>query len=159
MAASRAALSALSSAGLIGINPDQRMHEDTRHLCELSSDLAIGCFQASILLVTFLSVLWVRSGVLPFQIFGLSIGFPGYMVWAAVIYSGSASISATGRGVRSSRKMRSATDAKRRFAFPSCASTSISTPSRSAAVKATSKGASNAISNPYWRSCAISSPA
>ena len=57
----------LSSAGPIGINPDQRMHEDTRHLCELSSALAIGCFQASTLLLTFLSVLWVRSSLLHFR--------------------------------------------------------------------------------------------
>ena len=29
----------LANAGPIGVNPDQRMHEDARHLCELSADL------------------------------------------------------------------------------------------------------------------------
>jgi len=31
----------LANAGPIGANPDQRMHEDARHLCELSGDLGI----------------------------------------------------------------------------------------------------------------------
>jgi vitamin B12/bleomycin/antimicrobial peptide transport system ATP-binding/permease protein len=40
----------LANAGPIGVNPDQRMHEDARHLTELSADLGIGLLQASILL-------------------------------------------------------------------------------------------------------------
>ena len=53
----------LANAGAIGDNPDQRMHEDARHLAELSSDLGIGLLQASILLATFVSVLWnISSG-------------------------------------------------------------------------------------------------
>src|SRR4029077_2726207 len=36
----------LANAGPIGVNPDQRMHEDTRHLTELSADLGIGLLQA-----------------------------------------------------------------------------------------------------------------
>jgi len=109
----------LSSAGLIGINPDQRMHEDTRHLCELSSDLAIGCFQASALLFTFLSVLWVRSGVIPFRVLGLSLGFPGYMVWAAVLYSGTASILSykTGRPLITQNAERYGREAALRFSL------------------------------------------
>src|SRR6185437_1452235 len=43
----------LESAGPIGVNPDQRMHEDARHLSELSGDLALGLVQASALLVSF----------------------------------------------------------------------------------------------------------
>src|SRR6202167_4510058 len=39
----------LANAGPIGINPDQRMHEDARHLTELSADLGVGLLQASIL--------------------------------------------------------------------------------------------------------------
>lgn len=82
----------LASAGPVGINPDQRMHEDARHLTELSSDLGIGLFQASVLLVSFIAVLWTLSGALTFKIFGGNLSIPGYMVWAAVIYAGSASI-------------------------------------------------------------------
>ena len=32
----------LTNAGPMGVNPDQRMHEDARHLTELSADLGIG---------------------------------------------------------------------------------------------------------------------
>src|SRR6202142_3919244 len=51
----------LANAGAMGVNPDQRIHEDARKLCELSADLAIGLFQASILFGTFAGVLWVLS--------------------------------------------------------------------------------------------------
>ncbi len=51
----------LESAGPIGVNPDQRMHEDARHLTELSSDLALGLVQSSALLVSFVGVLWSIS--------------------------------------------------------------------------------------------------
>ena len=51
----------LANAGTMGVNPDQRMHEDARKLCELSADLGIGLLQASILFVTFAGVLWVLS--------------------------------------------------------------------------------------------------
>jgi putative ATP-binding cassette transporter len=43
----------LSQAGPMGVNPDQRMHEDARKLCELSADLGMGLLQASILFATF----------------------------------------------------------------------------------------------------------
>src|SRR5580693_3169890 len=48
----------LVNAGAIGVNPDQRMHEDARHLTELSADLGIGLLQATILFATFAGVLW-----------------------------------------------------------------------------------------------------
>ena len=51
----------LANAGSIGTNPDQRLHEDARHLTELTADLGIGLLQASILLFTFVSVLWSLS--------------------------------------------------------------------------------------------------
>src|SRR6267154_1339344 len=82
----------LASAGPIGVNPDQRMHEDARHLTELSADLGIGLLQASILLATFVSVLWALSNDFVFHVGGRHFAVPGYMVWAAIIYSGSASL-------------------------------------------------------------------
>src|ERR1700730_15547263 len=39
----------LAGAGEIGINPDQRIHEDARRLSDLSADLGIGLLQASLL--------------------------------------------------------------------------------------------------------------
>src|ERR1700676_4121304 len=82
----------LSLAGPMGVNPDQRMHEDARHLTELSADLGIGLLQASILLATFVSVLWALSNDFVFHVGGGQFAVPGYMVWAAIVYSGSASL-------------------------------------------------------------------
>jgi vitamin B12/bleomycin/antimicrobial peptide transport system ATP-binding/permease protein len=82
----------LANAGAIGVNPDQRMHEDARHLTELSGDLGIGLLQSSILLGTFVSVLWSLSNNFVFHVHGRQFAIPGYMVWAAIVYSGSASL-------------------------------------------------------------------
>jgi putative ATP-binding cassette transporter len=43
----------LAKTGAIGANPDQRIHEDARHLTELSADLGIGLLQSSLLLASF----------------------------------------------------------------------------------------------------------
>lgn len=77
----------LANAGSIGVNPDQRMHEDARHLCELSADLGSGLLQSSILLVTFVGVLWVISSPFVLRIADHDYSIPGYMVWAAIIYA------------------------------------------------------------------------
>ncbi len=82
----------LANAGAIGVNPDQRMHEDARHLTELSADLGIGLLQASILLASFIKILWSLSSAFVFHVAGRAIAIPGYMVWAAIVYSGSASL-------------------------------------------------------------------
>ena len=82
----------LASAGPIGVNPDQRMHEDARHLTELSADLGIGLLQATILLITFVSVLWALSADFAFHVDGRVVAIPGYMVWAGIVYAGSASL-------------------------------------------------------------------
>ncbi len=81
----------LAHAGKIGVNPDQRLHEDARHLTELSADLAIGLLQATILMLTFVDVLWKISSEFAFHLGGHDVAIPGYMVWAAVLYSASAS--------------------------------------------------------------------
>ena len=77
----------LANAGPMGVNPDQRMHDDARHLCELSGDLGTGLIQASVTLVAFIGVLWVLSRGFVLTIAGHDIGVPGYMVWAAIIYA------------------------------------------------------------------------
>jgi vitamin B12/bleomycin/antimicrobial peptide transport system ATP-binding/permease protein len=81
----------LAAAGEIGINPDQRIHEDVRRLTELSADLGVGLLQASLLLLSFLGVLWTVSGALEFSICGVSLAVPGYMVWCALLYAASGS--------------------------------------------------------------------
>jgi vitamin B12/bleomycin/antimicrobial peptide transport system ATP-binding/permease protein len=82
----------LESAGPIGVNPDQRMHEDARHLTELSSDLALGLVQSSALLVSFVGVLWSISRGFALRLDGVTLSVPGYMVWAAILYALSASL-------------------------------------------------------------------
>jgi putative ATP-binding cassette transporter len=88
----------LASAGPIGVNPDQRMHEDARHLAELSADLGTGLLQAAILLTMFIGVLWRISSDFAFSAGGHSYAIPGYMVWAAIAYAGSASLLSYGVG-------------------------------------------------------------
>src|SRR5580704_17301369 len=82
----------LANAGDIGINPDQRVHEDARHLTELTADLGVGLLQAGILVVVFIGVLWRISTGFSFHIHGRDYLIPGYMVWTAVLYAGSASL-------------------------------------------------------------------
>ena len=84
-------LAQLAGAGEVGINPDQRIHEDARRLSELSADLGIGLLQASLLLLSFLGVLWSISGALDIWIFGIGLTIPGYMVWCALLYAASGS--------------------------------------------------------------------
>ena len=81
----------LASAGEMGTNPDQRIHEDARHLTELSTDLGIGLLQSSLLLGSFIGVLWILSQNVTFHVNGRSFMIPGYMVWCALIYAGTAS--------------------------------------------------------------------
>jgi vitamin B12/bleomycin/antimicrobial peptide transport system ATP-binding/permease protein len=81
----------LSSAGEIGVNPDQRIHEDARHLVDLSTDLGIGLLQSTLLLVCFITVLWTVSDGVIFSVAGWSFALPGYMVWLALTYAGIAS--------------------------------------------------------------------
>ncbi|MDR3417461.1 MAG: ABC transporter ATP-binding protein/permease [Nevskia sp.] len=77
----------LARAGAMGVNPDQRMHEDARKLCELSADLGVGLFQASILFTTFAGILWVLSSDFSFRIGGDDYPVPGFMLWAAILYA------------------------------------------------------------------------
>jgi vitamin B12/bleomycin/antimicrobial peptide transport system ATP-binding/permease protein len=81
----------LLNAGEMGVNPDQRIHEDARHLTELSSDLCIGLLQSSLLLGSFIDVLWILSGNVTFHLSGRGFAIPGYMVWCALLYAGTGS--------------------------------------------------------------------
>jgi putative ATP-binding cassette transporter len=82
----------LANAGPMGVNPDQRIHEDARKLCELSADLGTGLLQAAILLGSFAGVLWVLSSSFSFRIAHHDYAVPGFMLWAAVLYAGAGSL-------------------------------------------------------------------
>jgi len=77
----------LGLAGQIGVNPDQRIEEDTRKLTEFSTILGVGLLQAGMLLVTFIGILWALSDNIVFVLDGSKFTIPGYMVWCAILYA------------------------------------------------------------------------
>ncbi|CAM5767819.1 ABC transporter ATP-binding protein/permease [Bosea minatitlanensis] len=77
----------LAFAGEAGVNPDQRLHEDARHLTELSVDLGNGLLQASLMLLSFIGVLWILSEQVVFNFGHGNVSIPGYMVWCAIAYA------------------------------------------------------------------------
>lgn len=82
----------LSSAGAIGQNPDQRLHADAQHLTDLTTDLGTGLLQATVLLLSFIGVLWMLSQEMYLPLGARHVRIPGYMVWCALLYAGTASL-------------------------------------------------------------------
>ncbi len=109
----------LTFIGGAGANPDQRIHEDTRHLAELTADLGASLLQATLLLLSFVGVLWVLSEQVKFDIGGKLVGIPGYMVWCAVGFAaaGSALTWRVGRPMVDDNAARYAREAELRFAL------------------------------------------
>ncbi len=109
----------LASSGTMGVNPDQRIHEDARKLCELSADLGIGLLQASILFGTFAGVLWVLSSNFAFRIDDRDYAIPGFMLWAAILYASAGSLLSywVGRGLVIRNAERYAREADLRFSL------------------------------------------
>ncbi len=109
----------LANAGPMGVNPDQRIHEDARKLCELSADLGVGLLQASILFLTFAGVLWVLSNDFIFRVNDRDYTVPGFMVWAAIAYASVGSLLSyrVGRGLISRNAERYAHEADLRFSL------------------------------------------
>jgi putative ATP-binding cassette transporter len=81
----------LSNSGPLGANPDQRLQADAQHLTDLSTDLGTGLLQSSLLLLTFVGVLWGLSKGQFLPIAGRDFAPPGYLVWCALVYAGVAS--------------------------------------------------------------------
>ncbi len=109
----------LANAGSMGVNPDQRIHEDARKLCELSADLFVGLLQASILFVTFAGVLWRLSSDFLFRFGDRDYTIPGFMVWAAILYASAGSLMSylVGRGLIGRNAQRYAREADLRFSL------------------------------------------
>jgi putative ATP-binding cassette transporter len=121
----------LAHAGAMGVNPDQRMHDDTRNLCDMSTDLGVGLLQASILFGSFAGILFVLSVDFSIRIGDTDYPIPGFMLWAAIIYALAGSVLSywVGRSLIG-----------RNGASRWCGSTSTSTGSRSPPARPT-KGA------------------
>jgi vitamin B12/bleomycin/antimicrobial peptide transport system ATP-binding/permease protein len=74
-----------------GSNPEFRITDDTRLATEPIVDFAIGLGSAVLTAAAFVGILWSVGGAITIPLGG-GISIPGYMVVAAVIYSGFASI-------------------------------------------------------------------
>jgi putative ATP-binding cassette transporter len=109
----------LASGGSMGVNPDQRIHEDARKLCELSSDLGIGLFQASILFATFAGILWGLSSNFTLHLSDRDVAIPGFMLWAAILYASAGSLMSywVGKGLINRNAERYAREANLRFSL------------------------------------------
>jgi putative ATP-binding cassette transporter len=68
-------------------NPDQRIAEDINWFIEKGLFLALGLLSSVVTLASFVAILWVLSASAPFTLFGINWAIPGYLVWAALIYS------------------------------------------------------------------------
>jgi len=82
----------LTQAGEIGHNPDQRLQQDAQHLTELTTTLGIGLLQSTLLLLSFIGVLWVMSESMALSLGGRPFAVPGYLVWCGLLYAAISSL-------------------------------------------------------------------
>src|SRR4051812_834481 len=64
-------------------NPDQRIADDLRIFVESTLSLSLGLLSAVVTLASFVTILWMLSGMM--ELWGFAI--PGYMVWVALVYA------------------------------------------------------------------------
>jgi putative ATP-binding cassette transporter len=108
-----------NAGGPMGVNPDQRMHEDARKLCELSADLGVGLLRAGILFGIFAGVLWGLSAGFSVRVRDIDYELPGFMLWAAVLYAAAGSLLSywVGRSLINRNSERYAREADLRFSL------------------------------------------
>ena len=68
-------------------NPDQRIADDIGAFISGLRHLSLGLLRSVVTLASFLTMLWVLSGRTKLPIHGHMTEIPGYLVWAALIYS------------------------------------------------------------------------
>ncbi len=109
----------LQGSGPIGAHPDQRMHDDTLKLCELSVSLGVGLLQAAILFGSFAGVLWTLSADFSLFFDGREVALPGFMLWAAIVYAGIGSLLSywVGRGLIGRNAQRYVREGELRFSL------------------------------------------
>src|SRR5262249_4335298 len=61
-------------------------------LCDMSTDLAVGLLQASILFASFAGILWKLSADFSIRIGEVDYPLPGFMLWAAILYAAAGSL-------------------------------------------------------------------
>jgi vitamin B12/bleomycin/antimicrobial peptide transport system ATP-binding/permease protein len=72
-------------------NPEYRIADDVRIATDSPVDFVSGIAQALLSAVTFIAVLWTIGGALDFNILGIPLHVPGFLVIAAAIYASIAS--------------------------------------------------------------------
>ena len=68
-------------------NPDQRIADDIRLFVNATLDIGIALLGSVVTLVSFIVILWNLSSATPLMIGDSSYQIPGYLVWAALVYS------------------------------------------------------------------------
>jgi putative ATP-binding cassette transporter len=68
-------------------NPEYRIADDVRVATEAPVEFAAGITTAVLSAVTFIAVLWTIGGALSFDLGGVTVYIPGFLVVAAVIYA------------------------------------------------------------------------
>ena len=68
-------------------NPDQRIAQDLQMFVQYTLTIGLGILNAVVSFCSFVFILWELSEQAPLHLFGTSFAIPGYLVWAALIYS------------------------------------------------------------------------
>jgi putative ATP-binding cassette transporter len=68
-------------------NPDQRISEDIRQFIEFTLTIGLQLLNSLVTLLSFMVILWALSAAAPLHLFGVNVGIPGYLLWAALIYA------------------------------------------------------------------------
>ncbi|MBM3583337.1 MAG: ABC transporter ATP-binding protein/permease [Alphaproteobacteria bacterium] len=68
-------------------NPDQRIAEDLRMFVGQTIGYTLSLLREVVTLVSFMTILWGLSKDMQFFVWGVDVAFPGFMMWAAVLYA------------------------------------------------------------------------
>jgi putative ATP-binding cassette transporter len=68
-------------------NADQRIAEDVRQFVQSTLNLTLNAIGVTVSAITFTMLLWQLSGPLEFQLAGLHVHIPGYMVYLSFTYT------------------------------------------------------------------------
>jgi putative ATP-binding cassette transporter len=68
-------------------NPDQRIAEDIQLFVVRTLRIGLGFLNSVVTILSFVVILWGLSDAAPLHLFGSTVNIPGYLVWAALIYS------------------------------------------------------------------------
>jgi vitamin B12/bleomycin/antimicrobial peptide transport system ATP-binding/permease protein len=68
-------------------NPDQRIADDLFSFVDYTLSISTGFLRSVVTLFSFAVILWALSAAAPLKLFGMSVGIPGYLLWAALIYA------------------------------------------------------------------------